>query len=330
MNTRHTDSLGFIAPPGKPPLFGSQRPSVKLMHVTSVPPLSKFMDFKKTFDAHVEFRDVALSNAGARIVWSADDVERTDGIGLVFGMQHTPADMTEQRLYALHDAGIRIMAIAYSGSTEYGNGFAEPLGGLKTQKGHRLLQMMSDVGMILDLSHANHSTVNDALSFIENRNLPLKVMASHSGATTIYRHPRNLPDHLLRGIAEHGGYVGVPAITFMLTGKRVDNLYIASFVEHISHVASVCGIRHVGIGSDCPHANQTQEEAERQYQSMLTMVDDSRFGSYFPDRPLGAILHGRELFDVFGAYLHGFDPEHRDAILGGNFLEFLSRSLPQT
>jgi microsomal dipeptidase-like Zn-dependent dipeptidase len=287
------------------------------------------MNFSNAFNAHVEFRDAVLQNQGARIVWSAEDVLRTDGIGFVFGMQHTPTDMTEGRLYALHDAGVRMMAIAYIGTTEYGNGFAVPLGGL-TKKGQRLLQMMSDVGMILDLSHANHSTAEDALSFIEKRNLSLKVMASHSGATAIYAHPRNLPDYLLRDIAVRDGYVGVPAITFMLTKERVDNLYIANFVQHISHVVTVCGIRHVGIGSDCLHANQTQEEAERQYRALAKMIDVAQFHAYFPDRPLGAILHGQELFEVFGAYLHGFDLEHREAILGGNFLDFLFRSLPQT
>lgn len=329
MLSRFADSLGFVAPPGKSPVFGAHPPAINLMHVTSVPPLQEFMSFSNAFNAHVEFRDAVLQNEGARIVWSAQDLGQTNGIGFVFGMQHTPADMTERRLYALHDAGVRVMAIAYSGTTEYGNGFAEPLGGL-TKKGQRLLQMMGDSGMILDLSHANHRTAEDVLSFIERRNLPLKVMASHSGATTVYKHPRNLPDDLLRAIAESGGYVGVPAITFLLTSKRVDNLYIANFVQHIGHIAVVCGIRHVGIGSDCLHANQTQEEAERQYNSMKKMVGGEQFQSYFPDRPLGAILHGQELFEVFGAYLHGFDLEHREAILGGNFLDFLFRSLPQT
>lgn len=331
MDTVYTDSLGFLAPPGVDPVFGPNRPGVSLIHLTSVPPLPGFMDFGKALAAHKAFMGQALSNADTHAVLARGDVKRSGSMGILFGMQHAPNDLTRERVRELYDAGVRVMALAYKDATEYGNGFAVPLGGL-THRGREVIRVMADVGIILDLSHANQRTAGNALDFISSKNIRLNVMASHSGASSVFPHPRNLTDYLMQGVVGLKGYIGIPAVTFMLTKKLEEGRsYLPAFVEHIAHAIAVCGANAVGIGSDGIHGNMTLFQANNHFEEMARMINtDGLFRAYFPDRPIEIITHGKEMFTVFERRaLASLEPGTRTGVLGGNFMAFLRRSLPQ-
>jgi len=112
-------------------------------------------------------------------------------------------------------------------------------------------------------------------------------MVSHSGALAVNPHPRNVPDDVLRRIAENGGVVMVPLGAYFVSPAVVEHYAaeeaerarleammpgavdevearmtaweeahpapeatIADVVDHIDHIRDVAGIEHVGIGSD--------------------------------------------------------------------------------
>ena len=58
------------------------------------------------------------------------------------------------------------------------------------------------LGMMVDVSHASDACVRDALAVSR-----APIIASHSSARALVDHPRNLPDDLLRAIAEKGGVI---------------------------------------------------------------------------------------------------------------------------
>ncbi len=314
------DSLGFAQEQGQHPVF-TRRPGVSLIHLTTARPFVS--DFDQTLDEHKKFLSTAKLNPNLRIVLTREDLATlpADAIGLLLGIQHAPANMNLERMLRLKDLGLRVVSIAYSGSNEYGHGYAED-GGL-TRRGEDLLIDITQCGMILDLSHANNQTASEALNFIKNEELCTQVMASHSGCNSVYRHRRNLSDYVLKGIADMSGYVGIPLITFLL-GEEGSDPY-RQLVSHARHARLMIGVGNVGIGSDCMHQDRTMLEAEEHYKKMLRMFPfDPKLRMRFPDRPEGIIERGSVLFDVLEEKLG-----RNDEFFGKNFRNFLLRALPE-
>jgi microsomal dipeptidase-like Zn-dependent dipeptidase len=329
----YADSMAFLALQGQPPVFdSSKRPQLQLAHLTSVLPFVK--DFDAALDAHRTFREQALSNNDVHEIRTCNDVARTGSLGLVFGMQHTPPHMTRERLLQLHHAGVRVMQLAYNGPSDYGGGFTSIIG--LTESGKELLEWMAEVGMILDLSHANQKTAYMALNFIQKEKLPLKPMTSHTGAASIFPHQRNMDSDAMEGVAATSGYIGILLINFYLGKQYTDGL--KNFLRHVTRTITTVGSEAVGIGSDCPHIGQTMVQAKQQYINMTrTLETGGTFGEYFPDRPIPIIKNGRTVFDIlyekltsvtpFGA--EGFSERVVDNLCGGNFKSYLERSLPR-
>lgn len=321
----YADSMAFIGLQGQPPLFvNTGRPQLALAHVTSVPPMVK--DAKAVLETHTTFVKAALSNLDVCLVRTTEDLS-SNNLRLLCGMQHAPAGLTLADLNAFHSAGVRTMALAYDGATEYGGGFKA--GGRLTGRGEKLIEWMTRVGVILDLSHSSHQTAMGALTFIQQERLRTKVMLSHTACYSIYPHERNARDDLLEAIVETDGHVGLPLISFYL-GKAGSNP-LTEYTRHLSHALSVTGRGRVGIGSDCNHLNMTMEQAREHFDRMVAILKTGgTFGEYFPDRPPELIEHGSAMFRIIEYKLRtGNTLVLDEGILGQNFYNFLLRSLPQ-
>ncbi len=68
--------------------------------------------------------------------------------------------------------------------------------------GRSLVKEMNRRGVLVDLAHSADSTVSEVLELSES-----PVAYTHGGCRALASHPRNLPDTLIRGIAESGGIV---------------------------------------------------------------------------------------------------------------------------
>ncbi|MBM4363630.1 MAG: membrane dipeptidase [Deltaproteobacteria bacterium] len=122
---------------------------------------------------------------------------------------------------------------------------ARPGGGL-TPAGRALVREVHRAGAIVDVSHASRRTVHEvvALARVEGR----PVVATHSNASALTPHARNLDDDTIRAIASTGGLVGVTFHSRFLSGAP--RATIDDVVRHALHLVSVAGAAHVGIGSD--------------------------------------------------------------------------------
>ena len=285
-------------------------------------------DFGLALEAHHAFRTAALSNPDVHEVRTREEVSKPESTGLLFGMQHVPKEMTFERLRQLREAGLRVMALAYRGVNEYAGGFMSNAG--LTSRGKELITWMSECGILLDVSHANHRTIRMAINFIRSEHLPVKPMASHSGCLSVFLHSRNLPDDLMKDIARKEGYIGIPLITFYL--GRQGCSYMGNFVKHVKHAITMTGLNTIGVGSDCPHINMTVLEARKHFGTMTQILKTGGlFGEYFPDRPLELITTGSRMFEILerkfrSEELGGLVSE---GLLGGNFRAYLERSLPR-
>lgn len=110
--------------------------------------------------------------------------------------------------------------------------------------GRKAVKEMNRLGIMIDLSHAAESTFWDALKYSKK-----PVIASHSSASAIYKHDRNLTDDQLRALAAHGG-VAQACLVDEFLNPDAKSANLSDFMNHLLHMIEVAGIDHVGIGSD--------------------------------------------------------------------------------
>jgi membrane dipeptidase len=87
---------------------------------------------------------------------------------------------------------------------------------------------MQQLHMIIDVSHASDKTVEDVL---EVTTAPF--MASHSNARALCDIRRNLPDDLIKEIADRKGYIGVNFFPVFLKKTIFD--YVSNNVKNYEH-----------------------------------------------------------------------------------------------
>ncbi len=134
----------------------------------------------------------------------------------------------------------------------------EAASGSLTETGIEFLREMERIGMIPDVSHLSDAGILDVARLSRR-----PFCASHSNARSLCRRGRNLPDGLIRAIADCGGVIGVNFYGPFLTERpspppagapshEIPVFYsrVADVAAHIRHIANVGGISCIGLGSD--------------------------------------------------------------------------------
>jgi membrane dipeptidase len=104
-----------------------------------------------------------------------------------------------------YSLGIRSMTLTHSKNTDWADSSGEsPRWDGLNALGRKIVVRMEELGMVIDVSHASDKTVEDVL---DSTSMPF--MASHSNARALCDIPRNLPDSLIKEIAERKGYIGI-------------------------------------------------------------------------------------------------------------------------
>lgn len=213
----------------------------------------------------------------------AEDIERNFRLGIVslpMGMENgAPIGALEDVAY-FHRRGIRYVTLAHSRDNRISDSSydsARTHGGL-SDFGRQVVREMNRVGIMVDVSHLSDKAIWDVLE-ISTR----PVIATHSACRHFTPNfERNLPDTLIRAIAQKGGVVQVPFSHYFLSAQsrqafreaeaRMKNQGIpkegpkaqrfmrkelekAGFgvrevADHIDHIRRLAGIDHVGLGSD--------------------------------------------------------------------------------
>ncbi len=194
-------------------------------------------------------RAETASNGRLRIVRSADDLSEliadraagrrvTGALLSSEGMQNLEGNPAN--LAVLHDAGFRMMGLTHFFDNDIaGSMHGEKKGGL-TALGRRLVPVMEDRGIIIDLAHSSHATFAEVMQVARR-----PVVISHGGVKGTCNTNRNLTDAELRLLARNGGIIGIGywdaavcAATPQATAKA------------ILYAVKIAGIDHVGLGSD--------------------------------------------------------------------------------
>jgi membrane dipeptidase len=149
------------------------------------------------------------------------------------------------------ERGLRLIGLAWDDTRYAGGGWRGDAPGL-TKEGHHLLEVMADLGFILDLTHMSEKAALEALDRYEGT-----IIASHSNARALTgESPRHLSDTQIRLLGEHGGVIGIVLSNSFLRhhhkkGEAKELVTLEHVVAHIDHMCQLTGSAdHVGIGSD--------------------------------------------------------------------------------
>lgn len=235
--------------------------------------------------------------------WADDKSLEDRRIGLLPTMEGADPILEPEQVEEWFDRGIRSVGLAWE-STAYAGGTHES--GPITPEGEKLLEVMSSLGMMLDLSHLAEESYYQALERYEG-----VIIASHSNPRRFLPTSRGLSDDMIRLLAERGGVIGVvPYNRFLKPGWQLTDgkhsIPLSMAVDAIDYICQLTGsVDYVGIGSDFDGGFGVECTPK----GVDTVADLQKFEALLAER--------------------GYTPEHIEAILSGNWLRMLNQALPE-
>lgn len=147
------------------------------------------------------------------------------------------------KLKQAYQDGVRLITLTWN----YPNGLGEPHCGDQhkklTSKGVEFVEAMQDLGIIVDCSHLNDAGTEQLGDILD-----VPFIASHSNAREVTAHTRNLPDHLIKLIANKGGVIGLNFAQSFLGTSPISR--IEDIVKHGLYLINKGGEDVVALGTD--------------------------------------------------------------------------------
>ena len=214
-----------------------------------------FVNLGKTNDPYGRYEEmrnlcttqIHLYGEHIQHVLSYQDVEsvyESDKIGALMSIEEggvLGGDL--DKLKQAYQDGVRLITLTWN----YPNGLGEPHCGEQhkklTPKGIEFVEAMQDLGIIVDCSHLNDAGTEQLGDILD-----APFVASHSNAREVTAHTRNLPDNLIKLIANKGGVIGLNFAQSFLGTSPVSR--IEDIVKHGLYLINKGGEDVVALGTD--------------------------------------------------------------------------------
>ena len=221
--------------------------------------------------------------------------QRGGPIGLAYLMEGADPIRSPREVRRWAERGLRVVGPAWNTGNRYCGAWKDAHG--LTDDGRALIAELRSQRLVVDVSHLKPAAFDDVLGVDDEM-----VVASHSNASAVHPHRRNLSDEQIRRIAQRDGLVGIVLFNPFL-GKGT--ITVDSILAHIDHMVGLVGPDHVGLGSDLDGGFTTAQTP----QGIDSVADLRRIGEGLSDR--------------------GYPTEAIGKILGGNWIRVLRWTLPE-
>jgi len=226
---------------------GDQITTVALLDKWPYKTLGSYKE-RALYHASKLFGAAESSNGKLKVLLSKEDLvagrqnwQTKDGPLLaILGMEGAHAtEFKVENVEELFDFGFRSMGLAHYSDTEFaGSSSGMTKHGL-TDRGKVLIKKMNAIGMIVDVAHLSNQGIEDVLNMTEK-----PVYSSHTGVYATCSKARNLPDTIIKKIAQSQGLIGIGFFEGAICGNALEDI-----VGAIKHVRDLVGSEYVGLGS---------------------------------------------------------------------------------
>ncbi len=270
---------------------------------------------------------VAREHEGLEVVRRTADIrqiKREGKAGLLLAAQDGDwVGYALSRLQAFHDAGLRVMLLAYNANNQLGGGCLDRTDGGLSRLGQRVVEECNRVGIVVDLSHTGRRTTLDIL---ERSSKPC--VFTHSNASALVPSPRNVDDEQIRACVAGGGVIGLVSWgPLVMKPGSTTRPTLDDFIDHVDHVVQLVGsARHIGIGTDMSIGTYPLHEHDPfgapVYPNFTAAYDEHVTADIrSPLRNVEGFDDYAQIVDVAeGLLSRGYADEDVRAILGENFL----------
>jgi len=153
------------------------------------------------------YREVEKHPAQLSLCTTAAEIRQAKKAGKVCALMGIEGGYAiENSLFALRDfyrLGIRYMTLTHNVSHDWADAHrGEVKNNGLSEFGKEVVREMNRLGMLVDISHVSVKVMNDVLDVTK-----APIIASHSSARAINDHTRNVPDDVLKRVAQNGGVI---------------------------------------------------------------------------------------------------------------------------
>jgi len=270
------------------------------------------------FDAADWLRKVT-SPAEARAVVADGDV------GVVMNTQNVGGaiDGEIDGVDVLYNEGVRLFQLTYNHQNMLGTGCNDTSEGGLSEFGREVVDRITDLGGVVDVSHCGKRTTLDAIAYAD-----APVAVTHAACQTVAPHYRGKSDDEIEALAEVDGYMGIVALPWFIAPGR-DEPTLDVFLDHLEHAASILGADRIGIGTDFfPADTGFPDELLTYYKQHIIDLGFDR--EKVERRTIADGIGTFETYENWSAVRRAlerrFSPSEVDGILGENFLDYWERA----
>lgn len=226
-------------------------------------------------------------------------------LAFMIAMEGADPILDPEDLSSWYEGGLRALGLAHYGPGRYAGGTGTELG--LGPDGPALLDEMSRLGLLLDLTHLSDQSFWQALERYDG-----PVHASHQNCRALVPHQRQFSDEQIRAVIEREGVLGAALDVWMVSatwsqyGEPNRTIMLADIVPHIDHVCQLAGnARHIAIGTDL----------------------DGGFGREQSPADLDTIADLQKIPELLKE--RGYSDDDIRLICHGNWLRLLGQTLPE-
>jgi len=227
--------------------------------------------------------------------WSSSTNEKIP-LGYLLSMEGADPILSPKHLQSWRDDGLRALGLSHYGLSTYAHGTGVR-GGL-TAQGVELLQVMEELGVILDATHLADEAFWQAMKCFRG-----SVIASHNNCRALVPGDRQFTDDQIRCLIERDAVIGAAFDNWMLCPGWISGqtpasaVSLESVIDHIDHVCELSGnSRHAAIGSDLDGGFGTEQSPH----DLDTIADLQKIPPLlrkrgYSEADVQAIMHGNWL-----------------------------------
>ena len=151
------------------------------------------------------------------------------------------------------------ISLTWNTENRFGGGALTTVG-LK-EDGRRLLDFLHNKRIAVDLSHASDALAYDILDYLQQQNLRVPVLASHSNMRCVWNAPRNLPDELAKEIVARNGRVGFNLVRSFVGDENIPTEQ--ALIAQLEAALAIVGENHLALGADFFYEKDLPKDSQR-------------------------------------------------------------------